>query len=284
MAEAHLLPLKHLLTAYRQSLKVRPAPEVLNALAFRPLGFIVAWGLRSKSVKPIHLVLIHTLLGLFAASAVRRGHDRLAAILLQVVTVLDNADGQLARLRQEETELGRYLDTELDGVVNAALFWAVGYRLRRPGRAALAFAVLTALLSWDFNIEYLYRQVRGEQFRPDTRDEDSLWLALARWGYRLFYQPQDRLTRWVERWCFRQVASRVHRADEAKLAQRWWNRWVAFLSANLGLTTQYVWLGSFLWMRRLERYPTFVLSQVLVPLAAMARRWWAVTGGAKQRA
>ena len=71
-----------------------------------------------------------------------QGRFLLAALLIQLKTVLDNADGQLARLSGRITAFGRYLDSELDLFVNAALFAADrlehrpvrarGCRLRRP--------------------------------------------------------------------------------------------------------------------------------------------------------
>ena len=56
---------------------------------------------------------------------------------MQLKTVLDNADGQLARLSGRITSFGRYLDSELDLVVNAALFAAVGWRTGTPARSPL---------------------------------------------------------------------------------------------------------------------------------------------------
>ncbi len=263
---------RQLLQLYRRSLKARPGPELANVLVFRPLGFLVARALLPTRVRPIHLVLTHTALGLLAAGAILRRRDREAAALLQLVTVLDNADGQLARLRGEETELGRYADTELDALKNLALFAAVAARSGRWSEACAAYAVLTALLSWDFNVEYLYRSVRGEQFRPAVRDPESVWVAVARALYDLVFAPQDRAIRWVERQIFRMRAAGA--LDEQVLARKWWARWLTVLAANLGLSTQYLWLGSFLWRRCPERYLRFVFCQGLLPLASLPLRWW----------
>ena len=57
----------------------------------------------------------------------------LAAVLLQVKTVLDGADGQLARALDRVTVLGRYLDSESDLLVDAALFAALGSVDRAAG-------------------------------------------------------------------------------------------------------------------------------------------------------
>ncbi len=259
------------LAEFRRSLKVRPAPELVNFALFRPLGFLVARSFLRTPVRPTDLAVAHAVLGLCAASLIARGADRLAALLLQAVTVLDNADGQLARLRGEETELGRYLDTELDAAVNLALFAAVAARTGQRCRSLAAFTVLTLLLSWDFNVEYLYRSARGEVFRPELSDRDGWRLALTRWIYRIVYTPQDQAIRWLET----KLLALAARSDpnRAEVAQRWWDRWVTFAGANLGLSTQYAWLGVFLWRQRLAKYPSFVLSQLLVPLVVTVGRW-----------
>ena len=65
-------------------------------------------------------------------SSWRAGICVAAALLLQLKTVLDNADGQLARAAGKESVLGRYLDSESDLLVNAALFAALGHVTGRP--------------------------------------------------------------------------------------------------------------------------------------------------------
>ena len=54
----------------------------------------------------------------------------------QLKTLLDNADGQLARLTGSTSAFGRYLDSELDLLVNAALFAAAILATRHPAIAA----------------------------------------------------------------------------------------------------------------------------------------------------
>ena len=99
--------------------------------------------------------------GIAAAVELARGHMILAALLVQLKTVLDNADGQLARLSGRITVFGRYLDSELDLFVNAALFAAVGWSTGRPILAIAGFLALTTVLSVNYNVERLYRAERG---------------------------------------------------------------------------------------------------------------------------
>ena len=87
----------------------------------------------------------------------------LAALLLQVKTLLDNADGGLARATGRVTLVGRYLDTLADLVVNAAVFAALAVVTGEPLLALAAFVALTLVLAVDYNATELYREARGEQ-------------------------------------------------------------------------------------------------------------------------
>src|SRR5205085_2053118 len=112
-----------------------------------------------------------------------------AALLVQLKTVLDNADGQLARLTGRVTVFGRYLDSECDLLVNAALFAALGWYAERPVAAAVGFAAVTAVLSVNFNLE---RLARGA-----TTSSDSSLLGRV---YSVLYGWQDRaVERFVDR-------------------------------------------------------------------------------------
>ncbi|KPD25809.1 CDP-alcohol phosphatidyltransferase [Thermus scotoductus] len=234
--------------------KERPVQEFLNLVLYRPLAHLLVRPLLSTPVKPHHLVLFHTLLVLLAAWLLLRGEDLLAAFLLQAKTVLDNADGQLARLRGEATELGRYLDTELDFLGNLALFWALGLRTGEMDRALLAFLVFILVQSYDFNLERLYRLARGLPLPREVQDPETPLLRLLRGVYRLLFLPQDRGI----------VALEVFLQRRFRLMPlRFWDEWALAGVVNLGLTTQLFFLGVFLLFRQPGAYLTFVLLQAV---------------------
>lgn len=234
--------------------KARPVQEFLNAVLFRPLAHLLVRLLLPTPVRPPHLVLFHTLLVLLAAGLVLKGEDLLAAFLLQAKTVLDNADGQLARLRGEVTELGRYLDTELDFLGNLSLFLALGFRTGAWGWALAAFLVFTLVQTWDFNLERLYRKARGLPLPQEPQDPKTPLLALLRGVYRFLFLPQDRAVTALEEALARRLGLDPLRFwDEASLAG----------VVNLGLTTQLFFLGVFLAVHQPGAYLTFVLLQAV---------------------
>jgi phosphatidylglycerophosphate synthase len=154
--------------------------------------------------------------GVAAAVELGRGSFLAAALLVQLKTLLDNADGQLARLTGRVSAFGRYLDSELDLLVNAALFAALGWATGRPTFALAGFLAVTAVLSLNFNAERLSRAASAE---PEGTTGTAT--SLLRRVYRLFYAPQDRLAE-------RLVARRPWLTSGAAVT----------LLANLGLSSQ----------------------------------------------
>src|SRR3954469_9407342 len=157
--------------------------ELVCEAVFRPLAQPLVAVLAPLRVPPPAVVLANAACALAAAVEIGRGHFFLAALLLQLKTLLDNADGQLARATGRETAFGRYLDSECDLLTNAAVFAALGYSTGRPWLAAVAFSVLTLVLSVNFNLE---RIAAGRPAETGGRG----FLAGV---YRAVYAPQDRL-------------------------------------------------------------------------------------------
>ena len=154
---------------------------------FRPLAHPLVLLLARLRVPPPLVVVSAGAAGVAAAVELGRGSLVVAALLVQLKTLLDNADGQLARLTGRTSAFGRYLDSELDLLVNAALFAALGWASGRPVLALAGFLALTSVLSLNFNAERLSRHAGAE---PEAEGGGT---ALLRRVYRVVYAPQDRL-------------------------------------------------------------------------------------------
>jgi phosphatidylglycerophosphate synthase len=210
-------------------------------------------------VPPPAVVLAAGATGLAAAWLIGSGALAAAAVLLQLKTVLDNADGQLARATGRLTALGRYLDSESDLVVDAAIFAGIGWATGRWALAAAGFACLTLVLGVNYNAERLYRRERGEP-ADAMPAATGLAAALAR-VYALVYAPQDRL---VEGF----VGARLRgRSQGARLAYH--DRPTLSVLANFGLSTQLAVLGLCLAIGRPAAYSWVAVGcgVALVPLA-----------------
>lgn len=252
--------------------KDRPARELVVAAFFGPIGHALALALLPLRIPPPAVVLANAAAGMVAALALREGALVLAALLLQVKTILDNADGQLARVSGRVTLVGRYLDTEADLVVNILLFTALGYATGQPWLAFAAFAALTLVLSISFNLAELYREAHGEPTRQPEPSGARVETGLSRF-YRALYAPQDRLIRAVSAgrlaWILRSEAD-PDRRSTATFAYH--DRLVVTVLANLGLSTQLVVLGICLVLGMPALYLWLVLASfALLPFLQLRR-------------
>jgi phosphatidylglycerophosphate synthase len=218
----------------------RAGRELVLELGFRPLSRPLVAVLARARVAPTTVVVANAVTGLVAAAALARGQLLSAALLLQVKTLLDNTDGQLARVTGRVTLTGRYLDTEADLVVNAAIFAALAHVTGEPVLAAAAFVALTVVLALDFDLTELYREARGTRVPLPTASGDRSERVLTR-IYALVFGPLDR---------------GIHRAFRRDAV----DRLTVTVLANLGLSTQLAVLGVCLVAGAPEAYLWIVLA------------------------
>ncbi len=209
--------------ALSRSRKGRRGYEVLCEAVFRPLAHPLVLVLARLRVPPPVVVVAAGGAGIAAAVEVGRGSLVVAALLIQLKTLLDNADGQLARLTGRTSALGRYLDSEVDLLVNAALFAAVAWKYGQPVLAAAGFVALTSVLSLNFNAARL-SSIAGIAAEADS----GRATAFLRRVYSGVYAPQDRLAEWV-------VARRPSLVSPTTVN----------VLANLGMSSQLAVLGVF---------------------------------------
>ncbi|GAA5535075.1 CDP-alcohol phosphatidyltransferase family protein [Deinococcus aluminii] len=238
--------------------KARPAREWAAESLFRPLAERLVPPLARRNVNPVRVVLAHTALGVLAGVLLRRGHRLTPAALLQVKTLLDNLDGQLARATGQTTETGRYLDSELDVVVNAAVL------LGLAGRWGLPLTLLQSLiLSVDYLWERGHRAARGEVFRtpPAQTGDDPRVLAALKLAYALYFTPQERMLETLFEWRLR-----ARTGGEPTPAQRRAYTPCAInrVAVNLGLSTQLLALGACLLCGRPRVYLWSLPAQALL--------------------
>jgi archaetidylinositol phosphate synthase len=233
-------------STFEKSLKPRPRIEYVSEYGFRRLAHLVVLVLLPLRIAPTNLVIFHTLLGVFAGFLIAQNQLLWAAVLIQIKTILDNADGQLARASGMVSEIGRYADTEGDFVVNAALFAGLGALTGQWWLALLAFVVFTLMLSLDFNWEYLYRLERKEYFRPapDTSKENQTVLRGLEWFYQTVFKPQDNLLRRLSEARFMALYNKNPNPQAREAARLAYHEADSlFVLANLELSTQLLILG-----------------------------------------
>ncbi len=93
----------------------------------RPVARVIANGLKNTSFTPIHVTIGFILSGLVAIYCILQGYFWLAAFFLIFKSILDAADGELARIKKKPSYTGRYLDSIADILLNGLFFLSIWY-------------------------------------------------------------------------------------------------------------------------------------------------------------
>ena len=237
----------------------RAGRELLLESVFRPVASAAVPALQRAKVPPPAVVLANAATGLVAAVLLARGELVASALALQLKTLLDNMDGQLARATGQVTLVGRHLDTLADLGVNAALFVALASVTGQPVLASLAFVALTLVLAADFNATALYREANGITSPAPRESRGRHERALVR-VYATLFAPLDRA---------------VHALAARRFPPgRSYDALTVTVLANMGLTTQLAVLGACLVFGIPALYLWLCLGCVaaLVPLQLRAER------------
>ncbi|HEX5173064.1 MAG TPA: CDP-alcohol phosphatidyltransferase family protein [Gaiellaceae bacterium] len=233
-----------------RSRKPRRGTEFVCERIFRPLAHPLVLVLARLRVPPPVVVLAAGAAGFAAAVELERGSLVAAALLVQLKTLLDNADGQLARLTGRISAFGRYLDSEVDLLVNAALFAALGWWAGQAALALAGFLALTSVLSLNFNAERLSRAV------TTAAEAGGRPTELLRRAYGLVYAPQDRLAESI-------VARRPALGGSSAVS----------LLANLGMSTQLAAFGVVMALGHPLAFAWLALAELaVIALALLPRR------------
>lgn len=91
----------------------------------RPIAKSIANGLKNTSFSPIHVTIAFIISGFIAIFCMLNGYYWLAAFFLIFKSILDAADGELARVKQKPSYTGRYLDSVADIILNAMFLFTI---------------------------------------------------------------------------------------------------------------------------------------------------------------
>ncbi len=114
--------------------------RVLSGRVVTPLLLSVAPGLRPDTV-----TVLATVVGLSAVPAILAGWVLVAALAVQLASVLDGADGEIARVAHRGSRFGAFLDPMLDRVVDGLVFSAAGLYLAVQVGGGVAAGLLGVL-------------------------------------------------------------------------------------------------------------------------------------------
>jgi phosphatidylglycerophosphate synthase len=241
--------------------------ELTDVYFFRPAGLLVARAGQALGLTPIGLTLIGTIIGIAGGALLydeRLGLFAFGLIILH--SIVDSADGQLARLTGKVTELGRVLDGLSGYATHTAIYFAIGFGLVHRGAEwsiviwMLLAGMFTAIHAgmYDYH-RYVYIAVVAEgrvpapaprNMRPLIASLFVFYLTIQRWVIGRHGDVETALAA-------RAGAGRVRDEDRARYREsfyplvRGWN----FLGDN----TRFFAIGVLALLHRLDLFFPFVL-------------------------
>ena len=93
----------------------------------RPLSRVIVHAIKDTSLTPVHVTIGFIISGLLAIWCILNQHYWAAGFFLIMKSVLDAADGELARVKNTPSYTGRYLDSVADIILNLMFLITIWY-------------------------------------------------------------------------------------------------------------------------------------------------------------
>lgn len=93
----------------------------------RPIAKVIANSLKNTAFTPIHVTIAFIISGLIAIACILNHYYWATAFFLILKSILDAADGELARIKNTPSYTGRYLDSVSDIILNLFILMTIWY-------------------------------------------------------------------------------------------------------------------------------------------------------------
>lgn len=130
----------------------------------RPFAKRIANSLKETSYTPIDVTIWFVLAGLTAIACILTGYYWAAGFFLILKSILDAADGELARVKETPSHTGRYLDSIADIILNLFIFLSLWYATQTPLISCLFafFAIQLQGTLYNYYYVILRNKVNGD--------------------------------------------------------------------------------------------------------------------------
>ena len=187
----------------------------------RPLAKVIAKGCSNTTISAIQVTWMFVVCAFISIYFIIQEKYLLAGIFLILKSVLDAADGELARMKSKPSYVGRYFDSIADFLINLVLFLTIAHVTTRSYIIALIAFAACQLQGTLYN--YYYVILRNRTFKSDKTSrvfENTFPVAFPGESqkvvtvlfiiYKIFYGPFDWIIYTLER-----------SASKVKLMPKW---------------------------------------------------------------
>lgn len=137
----------------------------------RPVAIIFANYIKDSRLTSIHITILFTVSGLAAVFYILQGRYLYAGVLLILKSILDAADGELSRVKNNPSYIGRYLDSISDIIINFLIITSIGYKTNSS--FLYSFLALLAVQFQGTLYNYYYVILRNNSLDGDSTSRIS---------------------------------------------------------------------------------------------------------------
>ncbi|MFC4691409.1 CDP-alcohol phosphatidyltransferase family protein [Dokdonia genika] len=232
----------------------------------KPAQYIVGF-LKDTSVTPVQVTLLFFVSGMIAIYCIYTEYYILAAIFMILKSILDAADGELARVKKTPSYTGRYLDSILDIVLNALFLLMIGYKTDADVWLIILAFIALQIQGTLYNYYYviLRYKLNGDTTSRITETgtpqalpgEEQVTVTALFYTYKVLYGLFDKL-----------ISTLDPRAAKGKLIPNW----LMTLVSTFGLGFQLLIMATLLVLQSPELIiPFFITYTLLVPVCIILR-------------
>lgn len=237
--------------------KLAPQDKFLDLSDYgRTAGKLLANRLKNTRFTPIHVTLLFGLCGLIAVYFILENRYYMAGIFIVLKSIIDAADGELARIKNTPSYTGRYLDSIFDIVLNFVILSAICYVSKSPFWVTLIAFFCIQLQGTLYNYYYVIlrnKSVGGDRTSKIFEDkipkalpgETQKSVAILHLVYKIVYGGFDKI---------------IHAMDSDAYKVRTFPNWFMTFVSLYGLGFQLLLIAAMLALDYLQYIPSFFIG------------------------
>lgn len=207
----------------------------------RPAARSIAHGLKNTAITPIHVTIAFTVSGILAVWCIIDGYVWAAAFFLILKSILDAADGELARIKETPSYTGRYLDSVADILLNALIFSTFWYITN----ANILYTLLAFLgMQLQGTIYNYYYVILRNRFNGDTTSR--IFEKHAPRALQGEKQRNVNILYFLYRGLYAAFDKTIYLMDRDAVKSNWFPNWFMTIVSLLGLGSQLLIMSIFL--------------------------------------
>ncbi|MEH6636620.1 MAG: CDP-alcohol phosphatidyltransferase family protein [Halioglobus sp.] len=227
----------------------------------------IAYAFKDTAITPIHVTLMFVLAGAVAILCILSEQLWLAAFFLILKSILDAADGELARVKETPSYTGRYFDSVSDIILNFFFLCSISYITHGALLWAVIAFVAMQLQGTLYNYYYVILRNKFDGDKTSRIFEDKPPVALP--GEK---QSTVDIWFWIYNGCYSAFDKAIYLMDRHAEQGQYYPKWFMTAVSAFGLGFQLLIISVMLCLGMAEYIIAFFIGYSILILVFITMR------------